>query len=177
MSKRELPWVDYRLLAVDGEQLEKANQRLAETRERLRHATLRFDKAKPDRVKEKQNAAAAVKRAEAAFEACWEKIRLTAMRPDEFEELKAAHPPTAEQLKDDAEFNRDTLRPALLEACAAGGLTARQWETRLADEFSAGERQEIFATALAINEGSRVVESVVLPKGSIGTKGSLLNLR
>lgn len=178
IKSRGRPWTNYRLLVVDGEQLTAAQTRLAEATERKRRADRNLVADKPDRVKEVKLAAAAVKRAERAFGECWESIRLTAMRPDEFEELKATFPPTAEQQKDDpdTEYDREALRPALLAACAEGDLSAAEWQQRLAESFSAGERQEIFATALAINEGSRVVESVVLPKGSIGIQGSLLNL-
>lgn len=178
IKARSRPWMDFRLLVVDGGQLTVAQQQLAAATERRRRADRNLVAEKPDRVKEVKNAAAAVKRAERALEDCWEKIRLTAMRPDEYEELKAAHPPTEGQLKDDpgVEYNRESLRPALLAECAEG-LSAVEWAALLADRFSEGERQEIFTNVLAINEGARVVESVVLPKGWTGTRGSLLNLR
>ncbi len=179
VKHRGLPWVPFRLLVVDGEQLAAAQQNVAKASERLRLAQMREDPSKPDRVKQLAAAKRAHSRAEKTFTDCWEVIRLTALRPAEYEELKAAHPPTEEQLKADAdvEWNRDTLRPALLAACAAGGLSEKEWAGLLAEKFSEGEQQEIYTTALAINQSSRVVESVVLPKGLTGTRGSLLNLR
>lgn len=179
LKSRQRPWVDFRLLVVDGEQLAAAQQKVTEAQGRKRQADLRLDKAKPERVKEAAAAKRALTRAEKALTECWETIRLTALPPADYEQLKAAHPPTAEQLQadPDVEWNRETLRPALLAACAEGGLSESEWSALLGEKFSEGERQEIFTTALAVNQGARVVESVVLPKGSIGTRGSLLNLR
>lgn len=179
VKNRGLPSVPFRLLVVNDEQLAAAQTKLGEAMERQRRADRNLFQEKPDRVKEVKNAAAAVKRAQKAFEGCWETIRLTALPPKEFEQLKAAHAPTAEQLKDepDVEYNRETFRAALISACAEGGLSAAEWEKQLDTSFSEGERQEIFTTALGVNAGTRMVESVVLPKGSIAMQGSLLNLR
>lgn len=179
LASRPLPRVDYRLLIADSDELAAAHQTVAAAQARLRQANIRHDPAKPEREKELRAAKRAVARAAKQLDGCWEKIPLTALPPADFEQLKAAHPPTPEQreAEPDVEYNRETFRPALLAACDASGRTAEDWRLRLANNFSAGERQEIWATALAINEGSRVVESVVLPKGSIGTLGSLLNLR
>lgn len=179
VKSRGLPSVPFRLLVVDDEQLAASQQRLGEALERRRRADRNLVPEKPDRVKEAKNAAAAVKRAEKAFEDCWETIRITAMRPKKFEQLRAAHPPTAEQQKADpeAEYNRDTFLPALISACAEGDLSPQEWSVELDTNFSQGEQQEIFTTCLGVNAGTRIVESVVLPKGSTSMQGSLLNLR
>jgi hypothetical protein len=179
IRSRQRPWVDYKLLAVDGEQLAAAQKKATEAAGRLRQAILREDPDKPERVKELAAARRAQARADKAMLACWESIRLTALPPDEYEQLKAANPPTGEELAadKDAEWSTAALRPALLAACAEGGLSVDEWQTLLDERFSVGERHEIFTTALAINESSRVVESVVLPKGSTGMTSSLLNLR
>jgi hypothetical protein len=179
VKSRARPSVPFKLLVVSGEQLAAAHGRIAETSARLRQAILKDDPEKPDRVKELKAAKASQRRAEKQLEECWETIQITALPPDQFEQLKAAHPPTSEDLKNDegAEWNRDSLRPVLLSACAEGGLSADEWRALLEDRFSKGERAEIFTTALAINESTRVVEQVVLPKGSTGMNGSLWNLR
>jgi len=171
--------VPFAVLVVDGDELEEAQRKLAEAAERRRRAERNLDPDKPERVKEHDLAKQAVKRAEKTFESCWEKILLTAMPPDEFEDLKAEHPPTDEQLKKDPdlEYNKATFRPALLAACAEGGHSAEEWQDMLNQQFSDGERQELFTTALAINAGTRVVESVVLPKGSNGILNLLSNYR
>jgi hypothetical protein len=178
-SRKRLPSVPYRVLVVDGEELETAQQKLTEAVERRRRAERNLDPSKPDRVKEAKAAKSAVTRLEKAFEACWETIQLTAMPPEEFEELKSEHPPTPEQLKadPDLEYNKATFRPALLAACAEGGHSAVEWGAMLKEQFSEGERQEIFTTALAINASTRVVEQVVLPKGSNGILNLLSSLR
>jgi hypothetical protein len=179
IKSRGLPSVPFRLLVVDGEQLAAAMAKDQEAAARLRQAILRHDPEKPDRVKELAAAKRARAKTEKAVAACWETIRLTALPPDEFEELKAACPPTAEELKADAEaeWSKAALRPALLASCAEGGLSVEEWGQLLAERFSKGERQDIFTTALAINESTRVVESVVLPKGSTGTNSLLSSLR
>lgn len=178
IKARERPSVPFKLLVVDGEQLAAAQRRLTDAATRLRQAILRDNPEKPERRKELRAARAAHKRAETKAEECWETIRLTALPPDEFEQLKAAHPPTPEDLKKDenAEWSREGLRPALLSECAEGGLSVDEWRSLLAERFSKGERAEIFTLALAINESARVVEQVVLPKGSTGMNSSLLNL-
>lgn len=164
LKKRNRPSLPFHLLDVSPEELTKAQERVTEAEKRHRYAVNREDPAKPETVKEltaaKRAMAAAVKR----FEACWQTFTLTAMEPDEYEALKSAHPPTPEQATAGDEWNRDTLRPALLEECTEG-MTAKQWAEVLATNFAEGERQEIFTTVLAINEGARVVESTVLPKG------------
>lgn len=179
VKKRGRPSVPFRLLVVEGEELTAAMEKERQAASRLRQAIVRDDPEKPDRVKELAAAKRAKKRAEKDVQACWETIRLTAMPPDEYEDLKAAHPPTPEDLEADpeAEWSKSSLRPALLASCAEGGLSAEEWQTMLAERFSKGERQDIFTTALAINESTRVVESVVLPKGSTGTSSLLSNLR
>lgn len=179
VKSRKLPTIHFSVLVVDGDELEAAQQKLAEALERRRRAERNLVPEKPERVKEFDLAKQAVKRAEKVFEACWEKIRLTAMPPDEYEDLKSEHPPTPDQLKNDPdlEYNKSTFRPALLAACAEGGYSVEEWQRMLAHQFSDGERQELFTTALAINAGTRVVESVVLPKGSNGILGSLSSYR
>lgn len=163
LKKRRRPSLPYHLLDVSPDELLKAQERVTEAERRHRIAVARETPAKPETVKEltaaKRALAAAVKR----LEGCWQTFTLTAMEPDQYEALKSAHPPTKEQAEAGDEWNRDTLRPALLEECTEG-MTAKQWAEVLSSSFAEGERQEIFATALAINEGARVVESTVLPK-------------
>jgi hypothetical protein len=179
VQKRGLPHVDYPLLVVDGDELAATQRKLTEATERKRRADRNLVADKPDRVKEAKNAQRALAAAEKAFETCWEQIRLTAMPPDEFEQLKSEHPPTPAQLKDDpdAGYNKDTFRPALLAACADGGKSADEWQHMLSTVFSTGEQQEIFTAALGINASTRMVESVVLPKGSNGMLSLLSSSR
>lgn len=179
VQNRGLPWVDFPLLVVDGDELAAAQKRFGEAAERLRRAERNLVPEKPERVKEAKNAKRALGLAEKAFDACWEQIRLTAMEPDLFEQLKSKHPPTPEQVKEDSEveYNKGTFRPALLAACTDGGKSAEEWQHMLNTVFSEGERQEIFTAALGVNAGTRMVESVVLPKGSNGMLSLLSNLR
>jgi hypothetical protein len=179
VRERTLPSLPFRVLVVDGDELEAAQRKLLEASERKRRADRNLVPEKPERVKEAESAKRALARAEKAFEACWETIQITAVEPAVFEKLKAEHPPTAEQLKDDpdAGFDKDTFQPALLAACAEGGKTVDEWRDMLEHQFSTGERQELFTTALAVNAGTRVVESVVLPKDSNAILGLLSKWR
>jgi len=178
VKNRGLPSLPFRLLVVGDEELAAAQQKLLEATERRRRAERNLIPEKPERAKEATSAKVALTRAEKAFAACWETIRLTAIEPKAFEELKAEHPPTPEQLKADpeVEYNKDTFRPALLSVCAEGGKSVDEW-VDLLKHFSTGERQELFTTALAVNASTRVVESVVLPKGSNGILSLLSNSR
>jgi hypothetical protein len=76
---------------------------------------------------------------------------LTAIPPDEWEDLVAAHPPTPENLAIGHQWNTDTFRPALLAVSVAGG-EAPDW-TRLAKEglITAGELASIFDAAVMLN--------------------------
>lgn len=163
LRKRRRPSLPYHLLDVSPEELVKAQERVTEAEKRHRLAVNRENPAKPETVKELSTAKRALTAAVKRLEGCWQTFTLTAMEPDRYEKLKAAHPPTAEQVEAGDEWNRVTLRPALLEECTEG-MTAAQWAEVLATSFAEGERQEIFTTALAINQGARVVESTVLPK-------------
>lgn len=178
VENRKLPGLPFRLLVVDDDELAAAQQRLVEATERKRRADRNLVPEKPERVKEAESAKRALTRAEKAFASCWETIRVTAIEPELFEALKAEHPPTPEQLKadPDAEYNKATFRPALLSVCAEGGKSVDEW-VDLLKRFSTGERQELFTTALAVNASTRVVESVVLPKGSNGILSLLSNSR
>jgi len=175
VQSRKLPSLPFRVLVVDGDELEAAQRKLLEATERKRRADRNLVPDKPERVKEATSAKRALTIAEKAFEACWESIQITAVEPPIFEQLKAEHPPTPEQLKEDpdAGYDKDTFQPALLAACAEGDKTVDEWRDMLEHQFSTGERQELFTTALAVNAGTRVVESVVLPKDSNGILGLL----
>lgn len=174
VKQRKLPSLPFRILVVDSDELEQAQRKVLEATERKRRADRNLAPEKPERVKEAESAKRALARAEKAFANCWETIRITAVAPAEFEALKAEHPPTKSEVEEDpdAEYNKSTFRPALLAACAEGEKTAAEWADLLEHRFSEGERQELFTTALAVNAGTRVVESVVLPKDSNG----ILNL-
>jgi len=179
IKNRKLPSLPFRLLVVDSDELTAAQTRLGEAVARKTRADRHFVPDKPDREKELTAAKRALTNATKAFEACWETIRITAIEPAAFEKLRAAHPPTPEQLKADpeAEYNKTTFRAALLSLCAEGGKTPEEWADLLEHQFSTGERQELFTTALAVNAGTRVVENVVLPKDSNGILNLLSNSR
>jgi hypothetical protein len=118
-----------------------------------------------------------VDKAQAVVDACSVGITLRAMKPDEYEDLVAAHPATAEQRKADANatINTETFRPALLAECAEGDMTASDWVEFLSDgRCSTGERRDLYLAALGVNEQARQPD-VVLPKELQAMLASLPN--
>lgn len=77
-------------------------------------------------------------------------IKLSALPPDEWEELVALHPPTPENLALGHQWNTDTFRPALL--AAAIGPESPDWDL-LAKEgrITAGELAGLFDAAVMLN--------------------------
>jgi hypothetical protein len=117
----------------------------------------------------------AVMAAQAKVDACYETVVITALHPADYEAAKAAHPPTPEQLavgEDEIppDVNVDTFVPAVLAAGTDAGMSDQDWATFLAEHCSDGERQELRALVLAVNERPRAAEPVVLPKGSTMTR-------
>ncbi|MFB9558638.1 hypothetical protein [Streptomyces roseoviridis] len=123
-------------------------QTLAEAQERHTRARTIAD-AHPD---EPVHAAAlkaaedALAQAQAAFDA--EAIVLTfrALPRTEFEEMKAAHPPTEEQAEDGQIVNVETLGPELIAAACVDGLTVDDARFFLTD-WAAGEAAQLFHAA------------------------------
>jgi hypothetical protein len=118
-------------------------------------------------------AAAELAAAKAAVDACYERVVLTAMEPAAYEQLKADHPPTADQqaaAKAAGEFPPDcdttSFVPAVLAASSEPEMPAEDWVELLERRMSDGERQELRVVVLGLNERSRFAEPVVLPKGS-----------
>src|SRR5690606_38237704 len=174
--RRRLPSASHRLL-VDHDQAEAAREKLAKARAEARAA--RRQGADETRLSKLDKAAEA---AEAALEACYETLRLTAVPPGVLEELAAGHPPTADQmakakqerdrakqrgepLPDWPEFNEDTYWPALLARCIEGDMTAEDWREMPAGRLSAGEVRALKNALVDINYEERSADPLVLPKG------------
>lgn len=156
LAERARPHLVYPLPVDD---LAEAQQHLGAAQREWRQVVLRGD--------DPTAAQAELDEAQAELDGCYAQIRLTALRPEDYEALIAAHPPTAEQAtrKPPEIWNPDTFRPALLAACADGDMTADDWAEFLAERCSQGERQGLYVAALAVNEQERIAEPLVLPKG------------
>lgn len=89
----------------------------------------------------------------AAVDACFEKIRFTALRGDQFEELMAEHPPTVEDDENGLAHHDATFLPALAAACADNGWTVDDWVEEIA-ELSAGDRHDLRETVTHLNTRS-----------------------
>ncbi|TKG58899.1 hypothetical protein [Prauserella endophytica] len=87
-------------------------------------------------------------------EACYEPLTLVALPPEDYEALIAAHPPTAEQKKQDPEvtWNEDTFRPALLSVTVEGDVTEQDWaEMYKTGQINIGEFRELVYACLLVN--------------------------
>lgn len=165
LSSRPLPWFDYPMLVNDPAPAQAA---LQSTVARARQIMLRHD---PD-TEEYRQAEADIGQATAAVEACYVRIRLTALEPEAYEALVDEHPPTPEQVAVQEPWNIGTFRPALLAACATVGgarKTPAAWAKFLAGHVSTGERQGLWTAVLGVNASARAVDSFALPKGSTQT--------
>jgi hypothetical protein len=91
--------------------------------------------------------------AQAAVDACYEQIIITALPPVDMEALLAAHPATEDQrAKDKTVFNQDTFVPALLAACIDSDVTEADWrDYTTTGSMTIGEVNALFAVAWEIN--------------------------
>lgn len=178
---RPLPSVPYRLL-VDPDGVAAAQRRLAAAQTTERRTRVAGTASAADQA----SARLEVEAAAAELDACYETVTLSALEPRRVEELIDAHPPTAEQMaaakaeRDKARqrgdhppdwptWNPDTFLPALLEASAAGDMTAADWDVMLTSRLSVGESVGLRKACLGINMSARMAEPVVLPKGWMPT--------
>jgi hypothetical protein len=124
--------------------------------------------------------------AEAAVDACYETLTLRALPPARWEELSAAHPPTAAQMDrckaereqaakrgeeplDWPSYDDATFWPAALAECVDGDMTGDDWTAFLAEHVSRGEVRGLKLAVLQVNTAERVADPLVLPKGWTGT--------
>lgn len=185
---RQRPSLAYPVL-VDHDGAAAAQARLAEGQAQLRQLILSGAKSTAAAYK---RVTAELADAQAALQACYETIVLRALPTDgdvTVERMITACPPTAAQMaevrqaRDTAklrgeeppawpQWDDDRLQPALLEACADGGMTSEDWAAFLAGNVSQGERQGLWKACLAVNSLERVADAVVLPKGWTRTNSS-----
>lgn len=84
-----------------------------------------------------------------ALESCYVSVTLSALPLEDLEALIAENPPK-EDGKD--RWNPDTFPRACFLACAPDVLTSEEWEEFLDKQCSDGERFELYAAAVAVNE-------------------------
>jgi hypothetical protein len=143
LSRKWRPRVIHKVLVADPE---PATVELGEALQQRRLATAKDD---PAAVRAAERA---VKKAQAAYDACWLPITLFALR-DGIPALAKLHPPTEEQKAQGAEWNPNTFQPALIAACAEeAGMTEQEWAEELASgRWSTAERNALFGAALEVN--------------------------
>lgn len=117
-----------------------------------------------DRGEAKEAALQAIERAKESLAACYERIELIAMEPDDYERLIGKHPPRPDT--DDTKWNAETFPRACFLACVEGGdLDAAgeaEWIDILRENVSLAEREDLYVTARIVN--TRLVNPA-LPKG------------
>ncbi|MEU8278245.1 hypothetical protein ACFYOK_37240 [Microbispora bryophytorum] len=171
LRARERPSLDYELPVGD---VLGAQRALAAAEEGLRRVLRRAAKvATAEDVSDTETAEAeaaveaareAVAQAETDLDACYEHIKLTAMLPDDYEALKALHPPRPDT--SDKEYNVKTFPRECFLQCATE-LTPEEWEPILRENLTHAEREDLYLLAEAVN--SRLVNAA-LPKGSRQTR-------
>lgn len=143
--------VTYFDLSIAETDVVEAAQRGVAVGRQLVAATLLHD---DDAVRDQ--AAAALLRAEAERSACFHRINFRGLPLKDFDALVTLHPPTPEQAKDKWVWNPDTFNYALLEECTIDGdLTAAEWEAELhTDRWSRADRSKLLNMALAAQQQS-----------------------
>ncbi|GAB1823581.1 hypothetical protein [Herbidospora sp. RD11066] len=123
------------------------------------------------RTEAKETAWRAVEQAKADLAACYERIEITAMLPDDYEALIAKHPPRPDT--DDKTWNGATFPQAAFLACVEGGdldpAGEAEWLAILRENVSLAEREDLYVMARIVN--TRLVNPAV-PKGSTPTRNS-----
>lgn len=162
LRARQLPRTVVRLQVEFSDDLDQAQADLAEASRDLRRFT---DRGDAELVEQAQ---ARVDAAQARVDEGFAEIPLRALPPAEFEELLLSHPPSDAQKARDgsAQFNPDTLVPALLAACAeVDGMTVDDWTELVAKggSITAGEKHALYQAAMQVNDRSPEVR---LGKGS-----------
>ena len=183
LLRRPRPSISYRLV-VDPDRLAKAREELDRVKARTRQTLLRAAEGSAEYRRARRQLDAA----QAEVDSCYETIVLRALPTAgevTVEKLKAAHPPTPEQLerakaeRDAArrrgepeppwpEWNEDTFPAALLAACAESDMTEDDWRAFLGSNVSAGEYSGLWQAVLAVNALERVADPLVLPKDWMG---------
>lgn len=140
---RDLPTLIYHLRAATAEEVDAAENAVAEAKADQEIAGFRRD----DRADEAEaEAAERVKAAQEALAACYVPVKVRALPPQEYEALVAKF---ADEKTEGGVDNKALSRAAFL-ACVQGGLTEAQWDEILA-KCSTGERVELYGYALAVN--------------------------
>ncbi len=123
------------------------------------------------RAEAKETAWQAVERAKADLAACYERIDIIAMVPDDYEELIARASAAAGHRRQ--KWNGATFPQAAFLACVEGGdldaAAEAEWLAILRENVSLAEREDLYVMARIVN--TRLVNPA-LPKGSTPTRNS-----
>ncbi|KRC53933.1 MULTISPECIES: hypothetical protein [unclassified Nocardioides] len=82
-------------------------------------------------------------------------FHLRAMRPDRYDALQRAHPPTDDQAKLGMVFNPETFFPALVASCSVKPLTVDQ-ATDIVNAGTRGDAGRLFMVCRNLNESSQL---------------------
>ncbi|MGS2592120.1 hypothetical protein [Streptomyces hebeiensis] len=134
-----------KMTICDDHQVKDALNAVLYTQTRLRER-LAADPTNKDLTEAAEHADAEAEAAQAAFDAVADVLVFQALERTEFEDLKAAHPPTETQADDGATANAETLGPVLISRSSLDGITEDDARHFL-NTWSAGEAARLFQTA------------------------------
>ncbi|MGH8010250.1 MAG: hypothetical protein ACREQ3_24920 [Candidatus Binatia bacterium] len=93
-----------------------------------------------------------IQAAQTTLSGCYEILVITALPPQEVEELLGRHPPADPAKKNDWPFNEATFVPALLAACIDSDVTEEDWvEYTTKGPMSRGEVMALFDAVWSVN--------------------------
>lgn len=98
-----------------------------------------------------EKAADDVATAQEAFDAVALVLRFEALPRDEFDELKAEHPPTETQADEGALANAETIGPVLISRCSLDGITEDDASTYL-NTWAVAEAAQLFQAAWDVQQ-------------------------
>ncbi|WP_160051426.1 hypothetical protein [Nocardiopsis sp. FR26] len=158
LLSRERPVATYPCRVASVEDTEAAEQALAVAR-RAALAVREDDKQAAAKAKKLLDAA------EKKRDACYEKIRLRALPPEDFEELGDAYPEAEEKADEKTKVaSNEAYLHAVFLASVEGDLTEDEWTTFVHQNLSTGERNDLYNLAIAVNGRVRALDPSV-PKG------------
>ena len=158
LLQRERPVATYVCRVAPVDQTQQAEQELAAAKKAALGVRV-------DDTKATERARQAAQDALERRDACYEKIRLQALPPAEFEALSDVYPLAGPDADDQTRLEADeAYLHAVFLATVQGDLTEQEWTTFVHTNLSTGERNDLYTLSTAVNGKVRALDPSV-PKG------------